>query len=117
MEQLSAISSGLKDCQDRVSSGLKDYQDRMSSVQEDLKSAMKCSQKEFEEKMTDKLGTQLKGVTEMVQQQAQDLRGEFSTELDAKLEATRRELETQLMAVEARARRSGVAARGLTRTR
>jgi hypothetical protein len=128
MDQLSAISAGQEQLKMEISaekselrseisglstdlitkiSGMEDRIDtRVREVREELETKIEvlcAGQAQWEEK----LDRQNKGVTSMVEQQTQALRNDLNRARQ-ELEATRRDLENQLAAVERRTRRAAV---------
>lgn len=128
VEQLSAISAGQEQLKNEISaekselrseisglctdlitkiSGMEERMDtRVREVREELETkieALYAGQSQWEEK----LDRQNKGVTFMVEQQTRDLRNDLNRARQ-EIEATRRDLEYQLAAVETRTRRAAV---------
>jgi predicted RNase H-like nuclease (RuvC/YqgF family) len=101
------------DIQDEISAN-KDLKTEISYLragQEDLRSevcAMEDKRRtaELEERRTDKLDKQLKGVTSMVEQQMRNLREDIEV-TGRDMQVTRRAFEAELAAAEGRTRRAG----------
>jgi hypothetical protein len=71
------------DIKGKINTGQGEIKNSISTIQEEIKndiSVMRSSQIEFEEKVMDTLGKQLKGVTIVVEQWTQNLCEEFKSE-------------------------------------
>jgi ribosomal protein L34E len=78
-----------------------EFEERVTlNLREDLSRNIEAGQVEYEERVTCTVDTQLKNMSSMVEQQTRNLREDLSK----KIEATTQDFETQLAALEARAR-------------
>jgi DNA repair exonuclease SbcCD ATPase subunit len=95
-EELKTYISALET---KTNAGQEELKQEINAFQQRIRN-IEVGQAEFEERVTCTVDTQLKNMSSMVEQQTRNLREDLSR----KIEATRQDFETQLAALEARAR-------------
>jgi hypothetical protein len=102
---ISAVTGNISALETKINAGQEELRQEISAFQERIK----AGQAEFEERVTCTADTQLKNVTSMFEQQTHNLHEDLSRNIKATrqdLEATQRDIETQMAALDARTRRA-----------